>query len=140
MAPTAKSKNTKPELLVRKKLHSLGFRFRLHQKIGKLKPDIVLKKWNTCIFIHGCFWHHHDSCKFAYIPKSNTEFWTKKFQVNRERDLRNVDELKALNWKIVIIWECAIKQGLIDNINRENIINGRNYWELEGQKKKLVLK
>ena len=132
MAPTAKSKNTKPELLVRKKLHSLGFRFRLHQKIGKLKPDIVLKKWNTCIFIHGCFWHHHDSCKFAYIPKSNTEFWTKKFQVNRERDLRNVDELKALNWKIVIIWECAIKQGLIDNINRENIINGSNYWELEG--------
>ena len=132
MAPTAKSKNTKPELLVRKKLHSLGFRFRLHQKIGKLKPDIVLKKWNTCIFIHGCFWHHHDSCKFAYIPKSNTEFWTKKFQVNRERDFRNVDELKALNWKIVIIWECAIKQGLIDNINRENIINGSNYWELEG--------
>ena len=132
MAPTAKSKNTKPELLVRKKLHSLGFRFRLHQKIGNLKPDIVLKKWNTCIFIHGCFWHHHDSCKFAYIPKSNTEFWTKKFQVNRERDLRNVDELKALNWKIVIIWECAIKQGLIDNINRENIINGSNYWELEG--------
>ena len=132
MAPTAKSKNTKPELLVRKKLHALGFRFRLHQKIGKLKPDIVLKKWNTCIFIHGCFWHHHDSCKFAYIPKSNTEFWTKKFQVNRERDLRNVDELKALNWKIVIIWECAIKQGLIDNINRENIINGRNYWELKG--------
>ena len=132
MAPTAKSKNTKPELLVRKKLHSLGFRFRLHQKIGKLKPDIVLKKWNTCIFIHGCFWHHHDSCKFAYIPKSNTEFWTKKFQVNRERDLRNVDELKALNWKIVIIWECAIKQGLIDNISRENIINGSNYWELEG--------
>ncbi len=132
MAPTAKSKNTKPELLVRKKLHSLGFRFRLHQKIGKLKPDIVLKKWNTCIFIHGCFWHHHDSCKFAYIPKSNTEFWTKKFQVNRERDLRNVDELKALNWKIVIIWECAIKQGLIDNINRANIINGSNYWELEG--------
>ena len=132
MAPTAKSKNTKPELLVRKKLHSLGFRFRIHQKIGKLKPDIVLKKWNTCIFIHGCFWHHHDSCKFAYIPKSNTEFWTKKFQVNRERDLRNVDELKALNWKIVIIWECAIKQGLIDNINRENIINGSNYWELEG--------
>ena len=132
MAPTAKSKNTKPELLVRKKLHSLGFRFRLHQKIGKLKPDIVLKKWNTCIFIHGCFWHHHDSCKFAYIPKSNTEFWTKKFQVNRERDLRNVDELKALNWKIVIIWECAIKQGLIDNISRKNIINGSNYWELEG--------
>ena len=132
MAPTAKSKNTKPELLVRKKLHALGFRFRLHQKIGNLKPDIVLKKWNTCIFIHGCFWHHHDSCKFAYIPKSNTEFWTKKFQVNRERDLRNVDELKALNWKIVIIWECAIKQGLIDNINRENIINGSNYWELEG--------
>ena len=132
MAPTAKSKNTKPELLVRKKLHSLGFRFRLHQKIGELKPDIVLKKWNTCIFIHGCFWHHHDSCKFAYIPKSNTEFWTKKFQVNRERDLRNVDELKALNWKIVIIWECAIKQGLIDNISRENIINGSNYWELEG--------
>ena len=132
MTPTAKSKNTKPELLVRKKLHSLGFRFRLHQKIGKLKPDIVLKKWNTCIFIHGCFWHHHDSCKFASIPKSNPEFWTKKFQVNRERDLRNVDELKALNWKIVIIWECAIKQGLIDNINRENIINGRNYWELKG--------
>ena len=125
MAPTAKSKNTKPELLVRKKLHSLGFRFRLHQKIGKLKPDIVLKKWNTCILIHGCFCHHHDNCKFAYIPKSNTEFWTKKFKANHERDLRNVDELKALNWKIVIIWECAIKQGLIDNISRKNIINGR---------------
>ena len=89
MKPTAKSKNTKPELMVRNHLHKLGFRFRVHQKIGCVKPDIVMKKWNTCIFVHGCFWHNHEGCKLAYIPKSNTDFWTEKFEKNRARDHPN---------------------------------------------------
>ena len=80
--PTAQSKNTKPELTVRKRLHELGFRFRLHQKIGSVRPDIILKTYNTCIFVHGCFWHRHEACHLNYLPKSNEEFWLKKFEAN----------------------------------------------------------
>ena len=128
--PHAKSKNTKPELLVRKKLHSLGFRFRLHQKIGKLKPDIVLKKWNTCIFIHGCFWHNHEGCKLAYIPKSNTDFWTEKFEKNRARDQRNLEQLQKMNWKIGIIWECALRLGHTEKVDFKNLIANSDFWEI----------
>ena len=88
--PTARSKNTKPELAVRKRLHELGFRFRLHQKIGKVKPDIILKRYNTCIFVHGCFWHRHQNCSLCYMPKSNQEFWLKKFETNSKKHALNL--------------------------------------------------
>lgn len=109
-----KSKNTKPEMLIRKLLHSLGYRFRLHRKDLPGNPDIVLPKHKTVIFINGCFWHQHEGCKHASVPQTNTEFWQKKLSSNVERDKRNYIALKDLGWNVVIIWECEVK-GAIDN-------------------------
>lgn len=103
-----KSSNTKPEIAVRRALHALGFRFRLHVKNLPGKPDIVLSKFKTIVFVHGCFWHRHQGCKFAYTPKSRPEFWLKKFELNVARDKRNVAKLKALGWNIYIFWQCEI--------------------------------
>jgi DNA mismatch endonuclease, patch repair protein len=101
-----RSKNTKPELLVRSLLHRLGYRFRVH--VNKLpgKPDIVLKKHKTVIFVHGCFWHRHAGCKDAAKPKSNTEFWMEKLRQNVKRDRRVIRELESLGLRVHIIWEC----------------------------------
>ena len=104
-----KSKNTKPEIKVRKVLHSMGYRFRLHRKDLPGSPDIVLPKYKTVIFVHGCFWHRHENCKYASIPKTRQEFWNKKFKTNIERDLEIQDKIKNLNWRSVVIWECETK-------------------------------
>ena len=101
-----RSMDTEPEKAVRSLLHRLGYRFRLHQKNLPGKPDIVLPKYRSVIFVHGCFWHRHKGCKYAYSPKSRTEFWKKKFQGNIDRDRRHKKELKKLGWKIFVIWEC----------------------------------
>lgn len=102
-------RDTAPELAVRRMLHSLGFRFRLHRSDLPGKPDIVLSKYRTCIFVHGCFWHQHPRCKRATRPTSNVEFWDKKLLGNIERDKKNYRALKALGWKVLIIWECKTK-------------------------------
>ena len=104
-----KSKNTKPEVEVRKLLHSMGFRFRLHKKDLPGSPDIVLPKYKTVIFVHGCFWHRHQNCKYASNPKTRVDFWNKKFNDNIERDNKNQEKLKSLGWESKIIWECEIK-------------------------------
>ena len=101
-----KGKNTKPELIVRSHLHKMGFRFRLHRKDLPGKPDIVLPKYRTVIFVHGCFWHRHKSCKYSYNPKSRKKFWREKFEGNVERDKRNRKELSSLDWRSVVVWEC----------------------------------
>ncbi|WP_346897537.1 very short patch repair endonuclease [uncultured Roseibium sp.] len=103
------SKDTKPELKVRRLLHVLGYRFRLHRKGLPGRPDIVLPKWKTAIFVHGCFWHRHPGCKDASTPKTNVEFWEKKFLENTTRDERVSNELRQLGWKVVVIWECETK-------------------------------
>ena len=105
-----KSKNTKPEIEVRKLLHSLGYRFRLHRKDLPGTPDIVLPKYKTVIFVHGCFWHRHENCKYASIPKTRTEFWENKFKENIERDKKTQEKLQNLGWKTKIVWECEIKK------------------------------
>jgi DNA mismatch endonuclease (patch repair protein) len=102
-------KDTKPEIAVRKQLHSLGFRFRLHNTDLSGKPDIVLKKYKTAVFVHGCFWHRHKNCKYAYNPKSRTSFWQKKFEVNIKRDQQVRGQLTSLGWKQMVIWECETK-------------------------------
>lgn len=102
-------KNTKPELAVRSMLHSLGYRFRVNKKDLPGKPDIVLKKYNTVVFVHGCFWHRHKNCSDATTPKSRTEFWEKKFSDTVARDKRNIDLLSGLGWRIVLVWECELK-------------------------------
>jgi DNA mismatch endonuclease, patch repair protein len=101
-----RGKNTAPEILTRKFLHSQGFRFRLHVKDLPGKPDIVLPKYRTVIFVHGCFWHQHPGCKDAVMPKSNTKFWTEKLEGNVRRDARNISELVRLGWQCLIVWEC----------------------------------
>ena len=112
-----KSKNTKPEIKVRKVLHSMGYRFRLHSKDLPGSPDIVLPKYKTVIFVHGCFWHRHQNCKYASTPKTRQEFWNKKFNENINRDKINQENLSSKGWKIIIVWECEIKDQDFD-LNR----------------------
>jgi DNA mismatch endonuclease (patch repair protein) len=109
-----RSKDTKPELLVRKFLHRNGFRFRLHAKKLPGKPDIVLPKYKTVILIHGCFWHGHSNCKLYVIPKTRTEWWLNKIKVNNTNDLLNENALYELGWTIIKIWECELKKRRID--------------------------
>ncbi|MDY4302314.1 DNA mismatch endonuclease Vsr [Pseudomonas lactis] len=105
------SKNTQPELVLRRFLHALGYRFRLHRKDLPGKPDIVMPKLRTCIFVHGCFWHRHAGCRYATTPQTRSEFWAAKFSRNVERDLENVHALEAQGWKVMIVWECDIRRG-----------------------------
>lgn len=102
-------KDTKPELIVRKFLHSQGIRFRLHKKDLPGKPDIVLKKFNIVIFVHGCFWHGHKDCKYFTIPKTRTDWWKEKISLNQERDKINIRNLVKSGWKVIQIWECKLK-------------------------------
>lgn len=101
-----KGRNTTPELKVRSALHRAGFRFRLHRKDLPGTPDIVLPRFRTVIFVHGCFWHRHEGCRFAYMPKSRQEFWQAKFSKNVERDERKILQLQQAGWNVEIIWEC----------------------------------
>ncbi|HBC0467141.1 DNA mismatch endonuclease Vsr [Legionella pneumophila] len=104
-----KNKNTRPELEIRSYLFKNGFRYTLHRKDLPGKPDLTLAKYKTAIFINGCFWHRHTGCKLAYTPKSNLEFWERKFQKNVENDLKKLKQLEMLGWKVIIVWECEIK-------------------------------
>lgn len=115
-----KGKNTKPEVAICKLLHTQGYRFRLHRKDLPGKPDIVLPKYKTVIFINGCFWHQHEGCKQATIPATNREFWQTKLNSNKARDKRILQELQSLGWRVLTLWECEIKtiltQGFIPNL------------------------
>jgi DNA mismatch endonuclease (patch repair protein) len=104
-----KSKSTKPELAIRTLLHTAGFRFRLHRKDLPGNPDIVLPKYKTVIFVHGCFWHQHPECKHAARPASNQEYWGKKLDRNINRDKRNLNDLGLLGWRVLVIWECETR-------------------------------
>lgn len=112
-----RSKDTKPELLVRKFLHKNGFRYRLHVKDLPGKPDIVLPKYKTVIFIHGCFWHGHEGCKYFTIPKTRTEWWLNKIKKNNFNDQKAEGVLFRLGWRIIKLWECELKK-----IFRENTL------------------
>ncbi|RDC54156.1 DNA mismatch endonuclease Vsr [Pedobacter chinensis] len=109
-----KGKNTKPEMLVRRFLHSNGFRYCLHVKDLPGKPDIVLPKYKTVIFIQGCFWHGHDQCRYYVVPKTKTEWWLAKINGNKSKDSLNIEELSQLGWKVIEIWECELKPKLIN--------------------------
>lgn len=109
-----RSKDTTPEILVRSYLFSKGLRFRKNDKRYPGSPDIVLPKYKTMVFVHGCFWHLHDGCKYAVMPKSNVEFWEKKLYGNKERDERNKKELEELGWKVITVWECELKKDKVE--------------------------
>jgi DNA mismatch endonuclease, patch repair protein len=99
-----KGKNTKPEMLVRKFLHANGYRYKLHDKKLPGKPDIVLPKYRTVIFVHGCFWHGHENCKYYVVPKTRTQWWTDKINRNRANDEKAIKALKKDGWKIICVW------------------------------------
>lgn len=115
-------KETKPEILVRKYLFSEGFRFRKNVKDLPGKPDIVLPKYKTVVFIHGCFWHGH-TCKRGTLPETNQEFWKEKIGKNVERDNRNIAELKARGWNVIVIWQCEIKSQKPQKERLDKLIN-----------------
>ena len=103
-----KQKNTAPEIIVRKFLFSKGFRYRINVKSLSGTPDIVLSKYKTVIFVHGCFWHGH-TCRAGHLPSSNLDYWVTKIEKNIERDNRKINELEKLGWNVVVIWQCEIK-------------------------------
>ena len=104
------SSDTKPESALRHALWRKGFRYRVNDRRLPGSPDIVLPKYNTIVFVHGCFWHLHEGCKYATMPKSNVDYWKKKLYGNCERDERNRKELEKLGWKVITVWECELKK------------------------------
>ena len=104
-----KCRDTKPELVVRRIAHRLGLRFRLHRKDLPGRPDLVFPRRRLAVFVHGCFWHRHDGCRYAYTPKSRVGFWTRKFAENVARDRRNEEALRDLGWRVLVIWECTTR-------------------------------
>ena len=114
-----RGKATKPELLVRHWLWSHGYRYRLNVKSVPGKPDIVLRKYRTAIFVNGCFWHGHEGCSLYSVPKSNTDFWVAKIQRNRERDQQEYKALHEAGWQVIVIWECQLKNTFFDDNMRK---------------------
>jgi DNA mismatch endonuclease (patch repair protein) len=104
-----RSKNTAPEMSVRKYLHAQGFRYRLHARGLPGSPDLVLPKYRVAIFVHGCFWHRHTACRYATNPASNADRWATKFRANTERDMRNDAALRAAGWRVIVVWECELR-------------------------------
>lgn len=109
-----RGKDTKPELLVRKFLFAKGFRYRLHDKKLPGKPDIILPKYKTVIFVHGCFWHGHEGCKYSALPKTRTEWWLEKIEGNKKRDKANIENLKNLGWNVLIVYGCELKKEMTE--------------------------
>lgn len=107
-----RGKNTKPEMILRSQLFKQGFRFRVHQKDLPGKPDIVLPKYKTIIFVHGCFWHYHKDCREGRIPSTNSKFWKEKLQRNISKGEANIKTLKKEKWKVFVVWECEIEKQL----------------------------
>ncbi|WP_424578439.1 very short patch repair endonuclease [Bradyrhizobium sp. USDA 326] len=114
-----RGKDTAPEMVVRRAVHALGYRYRLHVADLPGCPDLVFRSRNKVIFVHGCFWHHHTGCRLATIPKTRGEFWQAKFKANRDRDRRAVSALRAMGWKVLIIWQCELRDsGLFTRIRK----------------------
>lgn len=135
-----RSKSTRPEELIRKCLWRQGFRYLVNDKRLPGRPDIVLPKYRTVIFVHGCFWHGHKGCKNYTIPKTNTEFWVAKVARNQERDQEVWRKLEAKGWSVVIVWECQLKKAnldeTIDRVAAEIVRNGEAYRAAQEERKK----
>ena len=127
-----KGKDTKPEEIVCKYLFSQGFRYRKNDKRLPGKPDIVLPKYKTAIFINGCFWHKHEGCRYFVWPKSNPEFWREKIEGTVERDKKKTAELVAAGWRVLIIWECELKPAVKDDTLEQLCEQLRNFSTVEG--------
>jgi DNA mismatch endonuclease (patch repair protein) len=113
-----RSKDTKPEMTVRRYLHARGFRYRLHARDLPGSPDLVLPKYRVAILVHGCFWHRHAGCRFATTPASNVERWNVKFQANMDRDARKLASLEEAGWRVIVVWECELRRDPADRLQR----------------------
>ena len=113
-----RSKDTQPEMIVRKYLHSQGFRYRLHARKLPGSPDLVLPMYKVAIFVHGCFWHRHQGCRYATTPASNAERWKLKFDANTERDARKANMLRDAGWRVITVWECELKHTPRERLGR----------------------
>lgn len=128
-----RSSNTKPEVMLRKRLFAEGFRYRINERKLPGKPDIVLKKYNTVIFINGCFWHGHEGCKYFVVPKTRTDFWLNKIEGNKERDAASEKKLLELGWRAITVWECNLKKDRFEetvkqlkDFLKENLAESKN--------------
>lgn len=127
-----KGKDTKPEIVLRHVLHAKGYRYRKNVKSLPGKPDIVLAKYRTVIFVNGCFWHGHDGCKHYTVPATNTEFWVEKVRRNKERDEVDIQRLESLSWSVVTIWECELKSKVFqDTITKVEtaLVSNKEKWD-----------
>lgn len=135
-----RARNTGPELALRRALWHYGFRYRVNDKRLSGRPDIVLPKYRTAIFVHGCFWHGHKDCKYYTVPKTNTEFWMAKVARNQERDQEVWRKLEAKGWSVVIVWECQLKKANIDatvaRVSDEIVRNGEAYRAAQEERRK----
>ena len=135
-----RSRNTKPEVKLRKELFRLGYRYRLNVKGLDGRPDIVLAKYRTCIFVNGCFWHGHKGCRKFVLPKTNVEFWLAKIENNRERDLRDYTFLESRGWRVIVVWECDLAKAdfrnTVSEIQRQLDINRESWLEEKADRKK----
>ena len=136
-----RAKNTGPEMLLRHALWRQGFRYRINTKKLPGSPDIVLPKYRTAIFVHGCFWHGHKDCKYYTVPKTNTKFWVAKVARNKERDQEVWRKLEAKGWYVIIVWECQLKKGRIDvtveRVAAEIVKNGEAYLAEQQARRKM---
>ncbi len=123
-----RGKDTKPEMIVRRGLWRMGFRYRLNHKRLPGHPDLVLTKYRTCIFVNGCFWHGHEGCKLYSVPKTNTEFWMNKVRRNQERDVDVKRRLNAMGWNCITIWECELKPSRRDDTLRSLAFTLNEIW------------
>lgn len=126
-----KSKGTKPEIILRKKLFAKGFRYRINYKKLPGKPDIVLPKYKTVIFVHGCFWHGHSDCKDSHLPKSNTDFWETKISENKMRDNRNSEALRQMGYNVLIVWECDLTPTKLNDLLNKIVPSIQNNYKGE---------
>jgi DNA mismatch endonuclease (patch repair protein) len=126
-----RNKDTAPEKVVRSLLHRMGYRFRLHGRKLPGTPDLVLSRYRTVVFVHGCFWHRHPGCKRTFVPSTRREFWEQKFRRNVERDQRNLRELREFGWRAIVVWECEIRNldalaARLDAILQANVVYPTN--------------
>lgn len=132
-----RSKNTHPELLVRRGLFRRGIRYRLHVASLPGHPDLVIHKYKTVVLVHGCFWHAHQGCRYYRVPTTNREFWVEKLGRNKERDARSIDRLRLAGWRVAVVWECATRndpEASCDSIC-EFLMGDKGFVEIAGGKR-----
>ena len=134
MMASIRARDTRPEMLVRRHLHGLGFRYRLSPRDMPGKPDLVLPRYRAVVFVHGCFWHGHDSCRFATVPATRTEFRTAKISANKRRDVASEEKLRALGWRVAVVWECTLRSNQSGALQRaaDFVVSGDVKIEISG--------